>query len=85
MDNQTVSDDLKKLQEETQRFQNAIQAESVTLERDGIKLVIRGDQQISELVINGTSNPNLIEILNEALKKTQEIAAIKLAEISNQK
>lgn len=74
--------DFQKMQQQAQKMQHALQQEELTIERNGIKIVIRGDQVIKEIYIDGVLENRLAEAINEAIKKTQELAAKKLIEIS---
>ena len=63
-------------------MQKALAAEEVTVERNGVKVVMSGDQKIKELIIDGQEDWRVKEAVAEAIKKSQEIAAKKLTEIS---
>lgn len=76
--------DLQKLQQQAQLMQQSLQKEQVVVEKNGVKVTVRGDQVIDEIEIDGISEPRLVEAVNEAIKKTQELAARKLIEISTQ-
>ncbi|MCX7881154.1 MAG: YbaB/EbfC family nucleoid-associated protein [Patescibacteria group bacterium] len=76
--------DLQKLQQQAQQMQASLQKEQVTVEQNGIKVVVRGDQQIQEIEVDGIMENRIVEAVNEAIKKTQELAAKKLIEISTQ-
>ncbi len=76
--------DLQKLQQQAQQMQQALQKEYVTIEKNGVKVVIRGDQIIESVEVDGILENRIAEAINEAVKKTQELAAKKLIEISTQ-
>ncbi|MFA6390612.1 MAG: YbaB/EbfC family nucleoid-associated protein [Patescibacteria group bacterium] len=76
--------DLQKLQQQAQKMQAALQQEQVVVEKNGVKVVIRGDQIIESIEVDGIVENRIAEIVNEAGKKTQELAAKKLIEISSQ-
>jgi len=76
--------DLQKLQAQAQKMQAALQQEEVTVEKNGVRVVLRGDQQIIEVSVDGIIENRVAEAINEAVKKTQELAAKKLIEISQQ-
>lgn len=63
-------------------MQQALAAEEIVVEENDIKVVMTGDQKIKELSVKGISNDILINTLNKALKKSQEVAAKKLAQMS---
>jgi len=76
--------DLQKLQQQAQKMQAALQQEEVVVEKNGVKVVIRGDQVIESIEVDGIVENRIAEAINEAVKKTQELAAKKLIEISSQ-
>lgn len=76
--------DLQKLQQQAQKMQVALQQETVVIDKNGVKITMRGDQQILEVEIDGIVENRVAESVNEAVKKTQELAAKKLIEISQQ-
>lgn len=76
--------DLQKLQQQAQKMQSALQLEQITIDRNGVKIIMRGDQQILEVTVDGVIENRIAEAISEAVKKTQELAAKKLIEISQQ-
>ena len=74
--------DLRKLQQQAQQMQSALQKEQVVVEKNGVKVTARGDQYIMEVEIDGVIENRIADAINEAVKKTQELAAKKLIEIS---
>jgi len=76
--------DLQKLQQQAQKMQAALQQEEVVVEKNGVKIIIRGDQIIESIEVDGIVENRIAEAVNEAVKKTQELAAKKLIEISSQ-
>ncbi len=76
--------DLQKLQQQAQQMQAALQQEEVVVEKNGVKVVVRGDQVISSIEVDGVIENRVADAINEAIKKTQELAAKKLIEISSQ-
>ena len=76
--------DLQKLQQQAQKMQAALQQEEVVVEKNGVKVVIRGDQIIESIEVDGIVENRIAEAINKAVNKTQELAAKKLIEISSQ-
>lgn len=74
--------DLKKMRDQAVAIQKQLAAEEVVVEEQGVKVVISGDQKIKELTVQGITNQTLIEVLNKALRRSQEVAAHKLQEVS---
>lgn len=74
--------DLKKMRDQAMAIQKELQAEQLTVEKHGIRIVITGDQKIVSLESNGKSDNDIKDAINEAIKKSQEVAARKLASMS---
>lgn len=71
--------ELKKMRDEAMKIQKELQAEEVSIDSHGIQIVITGDQKIKEIKTNGKSDNDIKEAVNEAVKKSQEVAAKKLS------
>jgi len=74
--------DLKKMRDQAVAIQRQLAAEEVIVEEQGVRIVITGDQKIKELSVRGVSNQVLIDVLNKAIRRSQEMAAKKLQEMS---
>lgn len=73
---------LQKLQAQAQKMQQALQKEEVVVDKNGVRVVVRGDQVINEISVDGVVENRIADAINEAVKKTQELAAKKLIEIT---
>ena len=73
---------LQQLQQQAKQMQEALQKEEVTIEKNGVLIVMRGDQKIINVEIDGIMENRVAEAINEAVKKTQELAARKLMEMN---
>jgi nucleoid-associated protein EbfC len=74
--------DLNQLRKQAKQMQQDLAGEEITIEEGDIRVVITGDQKIKVLSVQGISSPEVIEILNRAIKKSQELAARKLQEMT---
>lgn len=74
--------ELKKMRDQAMQIQRQLQAEEITVEKKGILVVITGDQKLKEIKTNGKSDKDIVEAVNEAIKKSQEVAAKKLQQMS---
>ena len=63
-------------------MQQELQKEYVQVEKNGVRVNMRGDQVIFEVEVDGVIENRIAEAVNEAVKKTQELAAKKLMEVS---
>lgn len=70
--------DLKKMRDQAMAIQRELQGEKVLVDKHGVHVVITGDQKIQQLQSNGKSDNDIREAVNEAIKKSQEVAAKKL-------
>jgi DNA-binding protein YbaB len=70
--------DLNQLRKQAQQMQKDLAAEEITVERGDIMVVISGDQKIKQFSVQGITSQDAIDVLNEAIKKSQELAAKKL-------
>lgn len=75
---------LQQLQQQAKQMQSALQQEEITVEKDGVLIVMRGDQRIINVEIDGAIENRVAEAINEAVKKTQELAARKLLQMNQQ-
>jgi len=73
--------ELKKMRDQAMAIQRELQAEKITVEKNGVTIEITGDQKIQSLSSNGRSDEDIKEAVNEAIKKSQEVAAHKLSQM----
>ena len=71
--------ELKKMRDQAMKIQKELQGEKINVEKNGVEIEITGDQRIQEIKTNGRSDNDIKEAVNEAIKKSQEVAARKLA------
>jgi hypothetical protein len=74
--------DLKKMRDQAIQIQRQLAQEEIIVDEQGVRVVISGDQKIKDLSVQGISNQTLTEVLNKAIKRSQEVAAQKLQEMS---
>jgi nucleoid-associated protein EbfC len=73
--------ELKKMRDQAMQIQRLLSAEEVLVEKHGVEIKITGDQKIKELNSNGKSDQDILDAVNEAIKKSQEVAAKKLSQM----
>lgn len=73
--------EIKKMRDQAMQIQRELQAEEVVVDKNGVHIVITGDQKIKILESNGRSDDDIKDAVNEAIKKSQEIAARKLQQM----
>jgi len=73
---------LKQMRDQAMALKRALAQEEVVVEEGKTKIVMSGDQRIKSLVIDGEEKPQLVKLINKAVKKSQEVAARKLSQLS---
>lgn len=73
--------EIKKMRDQAMQIQRELQAEEVIVDKNGVHIIITGDQKIKILESNGRSDDDIKEAINEAIKKSQEVAAKKLSQM----
>jgi len=63
------------------KLKKAVEEEVIEIEENGVKIKVSGDQKIRQLVVNGVENKVLLEVINKAMKKSQEAAARKMKDM----
>lgn len=71
--------ELKKMRDQAMQIQKELQGEVLNVEKNGVEITISGDQRVQEIKTNERSDNDIKEAVNEAIKKSQEVAARKLA------
>lgn len=74
--------EIKKMRDEALKIQRELASEKVEISEGDIKVVISGDQKIQALEVNGENQSRLLEVLNKAIKRSQEVAARKVQTMS---
>ncbi len=74
--------ELKKMRDQAMQIQRMLAAKEITVEKKRIKIVITGDQKIKDIETNGASDNDIKDAVNEAVKKSQEVAAKELQGMS---
>lgn len=70
--------DMNQLRKQAKQMQQDLAAEEIRIEQGDIVVVISGDQKIKHFSVQGITSQDAVDALNEAIKKSQEIAAKKL-------
>lgn len=73
---------LKKMRDQAKAIQKQLAQEVIEVNENGVRVIISGDQKIQSLDVDGLQNQRVVEIINKAIKKSQEMAARKLQEMS---
>jgi len=73
--------ELRKMRSQAMTLQKELEKIKESAERGGMKVVVTGDQKISYIEIDGEERKELVELINEAMKKVQKEAAKKMLEM----
>jgi hypothetical protein len=73
--------DKAKLMAQAFKLKKALESELTEMEENGISIKVTGDQKIKFLSVNGSENKILVEVINKAMKKSQENAAKKMQDL----
>ena len=73
--------DKAKMLAQAYKLKKAVEAETVDVEENGVKVTVSGDQKIKFLSVNGMENKVLVDTINKAMKKTQEQAAKRMKDM----
>jgi len=74
--------DLNNLRKQAKQMQQDLAAEEIRIEEGDIVVVISGDQKIKQFSVQGITSQEAVDVLNKAIKKSQELAAQKLQEMT---
>ena len=71
---------MAKVANQARKMQKELEKEEIVVEENGIKVVMGGGvtMQCKEFTVNGVSNPEVVKVLNKAMKKTTEETAKKM-------
>jgi nucleoid-associated protein EbfC len=74
--------EIKKMRDQAMAIQKQLKLEEVEINKNGVYIRISGDQEIREIKTNGKSDNDIRGAVNEAVKKSQEVAAKKLQSLT---
>jgi len=74
--------DLNKLRAQAKKMQQELASEEIRVEEGDIVVLISGDQKIKHFSVQGITSQDAVDALNKAIKKSQEMAAKKLQEMT---
>ncbi len=74
--------DLNSMRKQAMQIQQALEAEEFEVTVGNVRIVITGNQNVKTVEVDGAPNENMKRAVNDAIKKSQQAAAMKLAELS---
>lgn len=73
--------ELKKMRDEAMTIQKALDAETVEVEKSGVKIKITLAQRVVSIESGGKGDEDITEAVNEAIKESQKQAARKMQQM----
>jgi len=70
--------EIKKMRDQAMAIQRQLQAKMIDVNKSGVFVRMSGDQKVVEIRTNGRSDNDIRDAMNEAIKKSQEVAAKEL-------
>jgi DNA-binding protein YbaB len=74
--------DINAMRKQAAQIQAALEKEEFESVSGNVRLVITGNQNVKLVEIDGVPQPDVMRAMNDAIKRSQQAAAGKLAEIS---
>lgn len=74
--------DINAMRKQAAAIQQALEAEEFEIFEGNVRILISGNQNVKVVEIDGIPNENIKRALNDAIKKSQQAAAGKLAELT---
>ncbi len=74
--------DVNTMRKQAMQIQAALEQEEFEVTVGSARIVISGNQNVKTVEIEGQPNEDVRRALNDAIKKSQQAAALKLAELS---
>jgi DNA-binding protein YbaB len=76
--------DLNAMRKQASQIQAALEQEEFEINEGNVRILISGNQNVRVVEIDGVANETLKRAINDAIKKSQQAAAMKLTELSKQ-
>lgn len=72
------------MRKQAMQIQAALEKEEFDVQVGNVRIVISGNQVVKTIEQDGVASETLKRAINDAIKKSQQAAAMKLAELSKQ-
>lgn len=69
---------LAQLRSQAKSIAQSLAKEEIEIEQGRVKVIISANQELREVFIDGETQPFLVKVINEAIKKSQKVAAKKM-------
>ena len=76
--------DLNAMRKQAAQIQAALEIEEFEIKEGNVRILISGNQNVKVVEVDGVANETIKRAINDAIKKSQQAAAMKLTELSKQ-
>jgi len=76
--------DMNAMRKQAAVIQAALEHEEFEIKEGNVRILISGNQNVKVVEIDGVANETMKRAINDAIKKSQQAAAMKLTELSKQ-
>lgn len=76
--------DLNAMRKQASQIQAALEQEEFEVSEGNVRILISGNQNVRVVEVDGVANETIKRAINDAIKKSQQAAAMKLTELSKQ-
>ena len=74
--------DLNAMRKQAAQIQQALEGEEFEVSEGNVRILITGNQNVKVVEVDGVPNEDIRRAVNDAIKRSQQAAAGKLAELS---
>jgi len=74
--------DMNQMRKQAMAIQQALEKEEFEVVTGNVRIVITGNQNVKTVEVDGVYQPDMVKAINDAIKRSQQAAAGKLAELS---
>lgn len=76
--------DLNAMRKQAAQIQAALEQEEFEVNEGNVRILISGNQNVRVVEIDGIANETVKRAINDAIKKSQQAAAMKLTQLSKE-
>ena len=76
--------DLNAMRKQASQIQAALEQEEFEIKEGNVRILISGNQNVRVIEVDGVANETLKRAVNDAIKKSQQAAAMKLTQLSKE-
>jgi len=73
---------LAQLRSQAKAIQKSLSKEEIKVEQGRVKVIVDANQKVKQIFLDGEEQPFLVKVINEAIKKSQKVAAKKMQSLA---